>query len=172
MKKPAHMTPHRQISKPNMGPHGQKRHLCPTPSQAPLRQQRACRTNGRGRSPASTSHGRRSTTAAAPVARTAAPRGAARGGRAARGAPAGRGSGGSASQRQKYRHAERESLPFTLPFGGVGPNGSFSRSRRVRGSRGPGLEGLQPRLRSARMKRVQKYQSRSKLPKDLQVHFD
>jgi len=48
----------------------------------------------------------------------------------------------TANNRQKYRHAERESLPFTLQFGGVAPSGSFSRSRRVRGSRGPGHEGL------------------------------
>jgi len=49
---------------------------------------------------------------------------------------------GRGKQRQKYRHTERESLPFTLQFGGVAPNRSFSRSRRVRGSRGPGHEGL------------------------------
>jgi len=29
---PALMTPHRPISEPNVGPHGQKWHLCPTPS--------------------------------------------------------------------------------------------------------------------------------------------
>jgi len=36
-KKPALMTQHRPISEPNVGPHGQKWHLCPTPSSAPLR---------------------------------------------------------------------------------------------------------------------------------------
>jgi len=36
-KKPAHMTLHRPISGPNVGPHGQKWHWCPTSSSAPLR---------------------------------------------------------------------------------------------------------------------------------------
>jgi len=36
-KKPALMTPHRPISEPNVGPHCQKWHLCPTPSPALLR---------------------------------------------------------------------------------------------------------------------------------------
>ena len=56
--------------------------------------------------------------------------------------------------------------PVHLPFGGVAPNGSFSRSKRVRGSRGPGLEGLLPQLRFDHRKRVQNYKFYGACPKN------
>jgi len=76
------------------------------------------------------------------------------------------------SLRQKYRHAERESLPFILQFGGVPQNGNFSRSRRVRGSRGPGHEGLQPQLTFSRRKLVKSTSSGPEVSMDLQVQFE
>ena len=78
----------------------------------------------------------------------------------------------AASGRQKYRHAERESLPFIFQFGGVAPNASCSHSRRDRDSRGPGHEGLYYQLIFSRRKRVKSTCSGPEVSMDLQVHFE
>jgi len=45
-KNPARMTPHTRIPPADVGPHGRKWHLCPTPSLAPLRRGRGRRPRG------------------------------------------------------------------------------------------------------------------------------